>query len=192
MLPILKDIREKIGKGPGDTVDVILERDETVRTVEIPPALKTLLKKENLLPLFEKLSYTHRKEYLPLDHGSQEGRDAPGSPRQGRRDAAQGRQNARMSRILRATRVNPPAASSVSFPIRSLTANRCSARESVRVPLAFSTSISHAGRNMDREEVAFAPFSSPLESFCDLCFRPHSLGPGRDLVFAALSSPSHG
>jgi hypothetical protein len=64
MLPILKDIRAKIGKGPGDTVEVVLERDETVRTVEIPPALKTLLTKENLLPVFEKLSYTHRKEYV--------------------------------------------------------------------------------------------------------------------------------
>ena len=64
MLPILKDIRAKIGKAPGDTVDVVLERDETVRTVEIPPALKTLLKKEHLLLVFEKLSYTHRKEYV--------------------------------------------------------------------------------------------------------------------------------
>jgi hypothetical protein len=64
MLPILKDIREKIGKSPGDTVEVVLERDKAVRTVEIPPALKTLLKKENLLPVFEKLSYTHRKEHV--------------------------------------------------------------------------------------------------------------------------------
>ena len=63
MLPMLKAIREQIGKGPGDTVAVVLERDESIRTVEVPPELAKLLKKERLLPVFEKLSYTHRKEY---------------------------------------------------------------------------------------------------------------------------------
>jgi hypothetical protein len=63
MMPILKEIREQIGKGPGDTVDVVLERDETVRTVDVPEEFAKLMKKEKLLPFFEKLSYTHRKEY---------------------------------------------------------------------------------------------------------------------------------
>ncbi len=63
MLPILKAIREQIGKGPGDTVSVTVERDESVRTVEAPPAFKAALKKEGLLAVFEKLSYSHRKEY---------------------------------------------------------------------------------------------------------------------------------
>ncbi len=63
MLPVLKDIREKIGKGPGDTVEVTIERDESVRTVEVPAPFAALLKKERLVPIFEKLSYTHRKEY---------------------------------------------------------------------------------------------------------------------------------
>jgi hypothetical protein len=63
MLPMLKAIREKIGKGPGDTVDVVVERDESVRTVEVPTEFAKLLKKEKLLAVFEKLSYTHRKEY---------------------------------------------------------------------------------------------------------------------------------
>ena len=63
-LGVLKGIREKIGKGPGDTVRVVVERDETVRTVETPADLKNLLKKEGLLAGFEKLSYTHRKEYV--------------------------------------------------------------------------------------------------------------------------------
>jgi hypothetical protein len=63
MLPMLKAIREKIGKGPGDTVDVVVERDESVRTVEVPAEFEKLLKKEKLLAVFEKLSYTHRKEY---------------------------------------------------------------------------------------------------------------------------------
>lgn len=63
MLPVLRAIREKIGKGPGDTVSVTVERDNSVRTVEVPPELQKLLRKEGLLPVFEKLSYTHRKEY---------------------------------------------------------------------------------------------------------------------------------
>ncbi len=63
MLPILKNIREKIGKRPGERVDVVLERDGSVRTVEVPPVFTALLKKEKLLAGFEKLSFTHRKEY---------------------------------------------------------------------------------------------------------------------------------
>lgn len=64
MLPILKAIRDQIGKGPGDTVSIVVERDTAARTIEIPPAFKTALRKEGLLPVFEKLSYTHRKEYV--------------------------------------------------------------------------------------------------------------------------------
>jgi len=63
MLGVLKAIRDKLGKAPGDTVDVELWRDEEDRTVEISPEFQKLLKKEGLLPVFEKLSYTHRKEY---------------------------------------------------------------------------------------------------------------------------------
>ena len=63
MLPVLKNIREKISKGPGDTVDVVLKRDDSVRTVAVPPEFAKLMKKEGVLADFEKLSYTHRKEY---------------------------------------------------------------------------------------------------------------------------------
>jgi hypothetical protein len=64
MLGVLKGIREQIGKGPGDTIQVVVWRDDAVRTIEIPLALKALLKKEGLLDGFERLSYTHRKEYV--------------------------------------------------------------------------------------------------------------------------------
>src|ERR1700744_584137 len=63
MLGLLKSIREQIGKGPGDMIEVTIQKDEKERVVEIPPAFEKLLKKEGLLPAFEKLSYTHRKEY---------------------------------------------------------------------------------------------------------------------------------
>jgi hypothetical protein len=63
MLGVLKSIREQIGKGSGDTIDVELWQDEAPRVVEIPAAFKALMKKEGVLPFFEALSYTHRKEY---------------------------------------------------------------------------------------------------------------------------------
>jgi hypothetical protein len=63
MLGMLKAIREKIGKGPGDTVEVVVWKDEALRTVEVPAQFENLLQREWLLPVFEKLSYTHRKEY---------------------------------------------------------------------------------------------------------------------------------
>lgn len=64
VLGILKEIREKIGKGPGDVVDVVLWKDDEVRTVEVPAEFLKRMKKEKVLPFFEKLSYTHRKEYV--------------------------------------------------------------------------------------------------------------------------------
>ena len=63
MLGILKSIREQLGKGPGDAIKVQLWKDEEIRTVEIPGEFAALLKREDLLPTFEKLSYTNRKEY---------------------------------------------------------------------------------------------------------------------------------
>ena len=63
MLGVLKSIREQIGKGPGDTIEVVVWKDEAPRVLEIPAAFQTRMKKEGVLPLFETLSYTHRKEY---------------------------------------------------------------------------------------------------------------------------------
>jgi len=63
-LGVLKGVRAKIGKGPGDTIDVVVWKDDGVRTVEVPAEFERLLKKEKLWDGFEKLSYTHRKEYV--------------------------------------------------------------------------------------------------------------------------------
>ena len=49
---------------PGDTIDVVVWKDEAERVVAIPPGFKALLRKEDLLAAFEKLSYTHRKEHV--------------------------------------------------------------------------------------------------------------------------------
>ncbi len=58
-----KAIREQTGKAPGDTIEVVVWKDEQVRTVEVPPQFENLMKKEGLLPFFKELSYTHRQEY---------------------------------------------------------------------------------------------------------------------------------
>jgi len=63
MLGVLKGIREQIGKGPGDTIEVVLWRDGNVRTVEVPEEFERLMKRHGVLSDFEKLSYTNRKEY---------------------------------------------------------------------------------------------------------------------------------
>jgi hypothetical protein len=63
LLGVSKAIREQLGKQLGDMIDVQLWKDEEVRTIEVPVEFQRLLKKEGLLPLFDKLSYTHRKEY---------------------------------------------------------------------------------------------------------------------------------
>ena len=63
MLPILKAIRQQTGKGPGDTVDVELWKDDGPRTLAVPAQFKDAMKKEGVIALFDRLSYTHRKEY---------------------------------------------------------------------------------------------------------------------------------
>jgi len=64
MLVVLKDVRKTIGKDVGDTIEVVVWKDAAERTVQTPKDLKALLKNEELLARFEKLSYTHRKEYI--------------------------------------------------------------------------------------------------------------------------------
>jgi len=63
MLGVAKAIREQIGKIPGDTIEVEVRKDEEIRTVDVPADFQKLLKKGGLLLFFEKLSFTHRKEY---------------------------------------------------------------------------------------------------------------------------------
>jgi hypothetical protein len=63
MLGVLKAIRERTGKAPGDTIEVVVWKDEAVRSLDLPPQFEELMKKEGLLPVFEKLSHTHRRQY---------------------------------------------------------------------------------------------------------------------------------
>jgi hypothetical protein len=65
MLGILKEIREQIGKTFGDEVTVTVEPDTEPRVIEIPKDLMKELKKDKeAKAFFDKLSYTHQKEYV--------------------------------------------------------------------------------------------------------------------------------
>jgi hypothetical protein len=63
VLGMLKTVRVQTGKGPGDTVELVVWKDDEVRTVQLPLDFERLMKKTGLLQVFNKLSYTHRKEY---------------------------------------------------------------------------------------------------------------------------------
>lgn len=63
MLGVLKSIREQTGKNVGDTIDVVIWKDEEVRTVEVPIEFARLMNKEGVIASFERLSFTNRKEY---------------------------------------------------------------------------------------------------------------------------------
>jgi hypothetical protein len=65
MLIILKGIREQVGKTFGDELQVTVEPDLEERVIEIPKdLLKELKKDKEAKAFFDKLSYTHRKEYV--------------------------------------------------------------------------------------------------------------------------------
>ena len=65
ILGVLKNIREQIGKTFGDEVTVTIEPDTEPRLIEIPKDLMKELKKDKEAKVFfEKLSYTHQKEYV--------------------------------------------------------------------------------------------------------------------------------
>jgi hypothetical protein len=63
-LGVLKSVRQQIGKGPGDIVDVVVWKDDAVRSVDVPEEFAQRMKKEGVLTAFDSLSYTNRKEYV--------------------------------------------------------------------------------------------------------------------------------
>lgn len=65
ILIILKGIREQIGKTFGDEIKVSVEADVEERVITVPADLKRALKTEKeAKAAFEKLSYTHKREYV--------------------------------------------------------------------------------------------------------------------------------
>jgi hypothetical protein len=65
ILGIRKEIREQVGKTFGDEVTVTVEPDTEPRLIDVPVELKKAFKTDkDAKVLFEKLSYTHQKEYV--------------------------------------------------------------------------------------------------------------------------------
>ena len=63
LMPVNKALRAGAGAQPGDTVEVVMERDLEERTVEAPPELeKQLAKSEKARERWDSLSFTHKKE----------------------------------------------------------------------------------------------------------------------------------
>jgi hypothetical protein len=56
--------RKQAGLSAGDTVEVVIDRDDAPREVDVPPALQAALDGDpQARAAFEKLSFTHRHEY---------------------------------------------------------------------------------------------------------------------------------
>ena len=65
ILIVLKSIRGKIGKQPGDTVEIVLELDTEPREVVVPPDFQAGLDAApDARTFFEGLSYSNRRDYV--------------------------------------------------------------------------------------------------------------------------------
>ena len=64
IMPVNTKLRQSAGVKAGDIVKVVLERDDMLRTVETPTDLLKAMRAAKLEDVWEKLNYTHRKEYV--------------------------------------------------------------------------------------------------------------------------------
>ena len=63
ILLILKEIREKLGKGPGDRVRVRVVLDTAPRIVELAADVEAAFKKAGVLDRYRALSFPHQREW---------------------------------------------------------------------------------------------------------------------------------
>jgi uncharacterized protein YdeI (YjbR/CyaY-like superfamily) len=62
---VLKSIRNQLGKETGDAILVTVKRDDSTRTVAIPPELAAAFKDNpDAAQVFDKLSYSHQREHV--------------------------------------------------------------------------------------------------------------------------------
>lgn len=65
MMVVNRELREGANVKAGDTVEIVMQRDTAPRVVEVPPDLKRALAgSKKAKELFDKLSYTHQREYV--------------------------------------------------------------------------------------------------------------------------------
>jgi len=66
-----REIREAAGFGDGDRLSVVLELDDEPRTVDLPAELEAVLAADSeARAAFDRLSYTHRREYAEWVSGA--------------------------------------------------------------------------------------------------------------------------
>lgn len=63
-LGVLKQIRSDLGKEPGDSVTVSVERDTSERTLDIPADFDAALAEAGAREAFDRLSFSHRREHV--------------------------------------------------------------------------------------------------------------------------------
>ena len=62
---VLKAIREKLGKGPGDSLHVVVWQDTKPRVIDTPSDLAAVLKEHPAAAAaWESLPYSHKREYI--------------------------------------------------------------------------------------------------------------------------------
>ena len=65
MLGLTQEVRKNLGKSFGEVVSVKLWEDKEERMVEIPEDVLVVFEKnKDAFELYQKMSYTHRKEYM--------------------------------------------------------------------------------------------------------------------------------
>ena len=65
LLGLTQEVRKQLGKTFGDKVTVKLWQDQEERIVEIPEdVLEVFEKNKKAFEMYQKMSYTHRKEYM--------------------------------------------------------------------------------------------------------------------------------
>lgn len=64
MVGVPKVFREGAKVKAGDLITVTLEKDSSERTIEVPKDFADAMNDANVTDVFEKMSYTHRKEYV--------------------------------------------------------------------------------------------------------------------------------
>jgi uncharacterized protein YdeI (YjbR/CyaY-like superfamily) len=64
MLLVRSDVRAKLNKAKGDSVDVTVALDTAPRTVEVPADFAKELERGNARKPFDAMSYSHQREYV--------------------------------------------------------------------------------------------------------------------------------
>ena len=65
MMPVNRTLRDGAGIAAGETISIVLERDDQPRTVAVPPDLAAALAADPAAKAaWDRSSYTHRREYV--------------------------------------------------------------------------------------------------------------------------------